>query len=133
MLFSANRVNLPRRIIAFTLVLNSKDFVLLIDLNPLKTKNFVLNQDTRSLNDTVAFKLHLIPKVSSSIPDKQNDVSTMRHVSNLNLADHIFNVPHVVYLLLGADDIEDILLDNKMNNGLCIRDSAFSLVVSGPV
>ena len=36
--------------------------------------------------------------------------------------------------MLGADVIEDILLDNKIkDNGLCIRDSIFGCVVSGPV
>ena len=58
----------------------------------------------------------------------------MRHVNNLSLADPIFNVPYKVDLLLGADVIEDILLDNKTkDSGLCIRDSVFGWVVLGPV
>ena len=86
------------------------------------------------LNDTIEVNLHLIPKISNTIPDKEIDVSTMRHVNNLNLADPTSNVPNKVDLLLGADVIEDILLDNKMkDNGLCIRDSVFGWVVSGPV
>ena len=86
------------------------------------------------LNDTLEINLHLITKISNTIPDKEIDVSTMRHVNNLNLADPTFNVPNKVDLLLGADVIEDILLDNKIkDNGLCIRDSVFGWVVSGPV
>ena len=86
------------------------------------------------LNDTIEVNLHLIPKISNTIPDKENDVSTMRHVNNLNLADPTSNVPNKVDLLLGADVIEDIMLDNRIkDNGLCIRDSVFGWVVSGPV
>ena len=86
------------------------------------------------LNDTIEVNLHLIPKISNTIPDKEIDVSTIRHVNNLNLADPIFNVPNKVDVLLGADVIEDIMLDNKIkDNGLCIRDSVFGWVVSGPV
>ena len=57
------------------------------------------------LNDTIEVILHLIPKISNTIPDKEIDVSTMRHVNNLNLADPTFNVPKKVDLLLGADVI----------------------------
>ena len=49
MLFKAHRVNLARRIIAFTLVHNPKERVLLIDIHSVNTKNYVLtasNQDT---------------------------------------------------------------------------------------
>ena len=36
--------------------------------------------------------------------------------------------------MIGADVIEEILLDNKIkDNDFCIRDSIFSWVVSGPV
>ena len=58
----------------------------------------------------------------------------MRHVNNLILADPIFNVPKKVDLLLGADVIENNLIDNKIrDNGLRIRDSVFGWVVCGPV
>ena len=95
-------------------------------------------QNTRGLlplkfDGTIEVYLHLIPKISNTISDKEIDVSTMRHVNNLNLADPTFNIPNKVDLLLGADVIENILLDNKIkDNGLCIRDSLFGWVVSGP-
>ena len=55
-------------------------------------------------------------------------------MNNLNLAYPTSNVPNKVDLLLGADVIEDILLDNKMkDNGFGIRDSIFGWVVSGSV
>ena len=65
------------------------------------------------LDDTIEVNLHLTPKILNTIPDKKIDASTMRHVNNLNLADPTFNVANKVDLLLGADVIEDILLDNK--------------------
>ena len=86
------------------------------------------------LNDTIEVNLHLIPKISKTTPDKEIDVSTMRHVNYLNLADPTFNVPNKIDLLLEADVIEDILLDNKIkDNSLCIRYSVFGWVVSCPV
>ena len=42
------------------------------------------------LNDIIEVILHLIPEISNTIPDKEIDVSTMRHVNNLNLADPLF-------------------------------------------
>ena len=33
---------------------------------------------------TIDFNLHLIPKISNTIPDKEIDVSTMRYVNNLS-------------------------------------------------
>ena len=96
-------------------------------------------QETRGLlpvtfNNTIEVNLHLIPKISNTIPDKGIHVSTVRHVNNLNKADPTFSVPNKVDLLLGADVIEDILLDNKLkDNGLCNWDSVFDWVVSGPV
>ena len=103
------------------------------------TRNSSHFQQTRGflpvkLNDTIEGNLHRIPKISNTIPDKGIDVSTMRHVNNLNLADPTFNVPYMVDLSLGADVIEDLLLGNKIkDNGLCIPDSVIDWVVSGPV
>ena len=80
------------------------------------------------LNDTIEVNLHLIPKTSNTIHNKEIDVSTMRHVNNLNLADPTFNVPGKVDLLVGADVIEDFLLVNIIKDkGLCIQDSMFWL------
>ena len=87
-----------------------------------------------TLNETIEVNLHLISKNSNTIRNKEIDVSTMRYVNNFKLADPTFIVPNKVDLLLGADVIDDILLDNKIkDNGLCIRDSVYGWVVSGPV
>ena len=64
------------------------------------------------LDDTIEVNLHLIPKISNTIPDKEIDVSTMRHVNNLSLANPTFSVPNKIDLLQGADDIKDISFDN---------------------
>ena len=96
-------------------------------------------QKTRSilpvkLNYTIEGNLHLIPKISKTISIEEIDVSTTCHVNNINLSDPTFNVPNKVDLLLGADALEEILLDNKIKDyGLCIRDPVFGWVVSGPV
>ena len=83
------------------------------------------------LNDTVYVNLHVTPKSSNTIPLKEVDVSTMRHVRNLNLADPTFNNPNEHDLFLGADVIENTLLENKTkDNGLCIRDCLFGWVLS---
>ena len=84
------------------------------------------------LNDTIGVNLDLTPKISNTIPYKEIDVSTTRHVNNLNLADPTFNVPNRVDLLLGADVIKDTLLE-ACAFGLCIRYSVFGWVVSRPV
>ena len=58
----------------------------------------------------------------------------MRHINHLNLADTSFNIPSKVDILLGADVVEEILLENKIkDNGLYLRDSILGWVVSGPV
>ena len=52
MQFKARRVNLYSRIIAFTLLHNPKECVILIDKSSVKTKNSVLaasNQDTHQM------------------------------------------------------------------------------------
>ena len=58
----------------------------------------------------------------------------MRHINHLNLADPSFNIPSKVDVLLGADVVEEILLENKIkDNGLYLRNSIFGWVVSGSV
>ena len=86
------------------------------------------------LNDTKEGNLHLVPKISNTILDKETDLSSMRHVSNLNLAAPLFNGLIKVYFLLVAYVIEDLMPVNKIKDkGLCIRDFVFGRVVSGPV
>ena len=58
----------------------------------------------------------------------------MRHVNHLQLADLSFNVPGKIDILLGADVIEEVMLDNRINdNGVVIRESLFGWIFSGPV
>ena len=66
--------------------------------------------------------------MSKTIPDKDNDVPTMRHKSNPNLTDPTFFIANEVDITLSLDAKEDVLLD-----GLCIRESIVSLVESGSV
>ena len=58
----------------------------------------------------------------------------MRHIQNLNMADPQFNVPSTIDVLLGADVIAEVMLDNRIkDNGVYLRESIFGWIVSGPV
>ena len=74
------------------------------------------------LNDVLDINLHVIPKITNAIPSQEIDVSQLRHIHNLQLADPQFNVPGKIDILLGADVIEDVMLDNRIkDNGLHIK------------
>ena len=78
--------------------------------------------------------LHLISIFTIVIPSREINISPMRHFNHLNLADLSFNIPSKIDALLGANVVEEILLDNKIkNNGLYLRDSILGWVVSDPV
>ena len=62
-----------------------------------KTRGFL----PLKLNDTIEENLHLKTRSSNTIPYNEIDVSTMRHVNSLNLADPTFNVLNKVDLLIG--------------------------------
>ena len=50
------------------------------------------------------------------------------------MADPQFNVPGKIDILLGADVIEDVMLDNRIkDNGLHIKEFLFGWIVSGPI
>ena len=86
------------------------------------------------LNDVVETNLHVIPKITNEIPTKPIDVSQLRHINHLQLADPTFNVPGKIDILLGAEVLEEVMLDNRIkDNGVVIRESLFGWIVSGPV
>ena len=87
-----------------------------------------------TINDAIDVNLHLITKITNVIPSREIDISQMRHINHLNLADPSFNIPSKVDVLLGADVVEDILLEKKIkDNGLHLRESILGWVVSGPI
>ena len=50
------------------------------------------------------------------------------------MADTQFNMPSTIDVLLGADVIEEIMLDNRIkDNGVYLRESIIGWIVSGPV
>ena len=58
----------------------------------------------------------------------------MRHVDHLKLADANVSVPGKIDMLLGADIIEDLMMDNRIrDNGLILRESLLGWIVSGPI
>ena len=89
---------------------------------------------TTKLNDTVGVNLHVIPRITNQVPTSKIDISQLRHIQNLKLADPTFNIPGKIDVLLGADVLEDVMMEQKLKDGgLSIRDSLFGWVVSGPV
>ena len=77
---------------------------------------------------------HVIPKITGSLPNAIVDISQMRHVDHLKLADPNFSVPGKIDMLLGADFIEDLMLDNRIrDNGLILRELLLGSIVSGPI
>ena len=82
-----------------------------------------------TINDAVDVNFYLISKITIVIPSREIDISQMRHINHLNLADPSFNIPSKVDVLLGADVVEEILLENKIkDNGLYLRDSILGWV-----
>ena len=77
---------------------------------------------------------HVIPMITGSLPNAFVDDFQMRHVDHLKLADPSFSVPDTIDMLLGANIIDDLMLDNRIvDNGLIFRESLLSWVVSGPI
>ena len=83
-----------------------------------KTKGILLSK----LNNTVPVNLHVIPSISSQVPTSKVGVSQSSHIGNLKLADPAFNYPGKNDVLLGADVLEDVLMEA---GGLSVRDSLF--------
>ena len=97
---------------------------------------------TRRVNQLLATKINgsidvimfILSKITNHLRSNKIDISQMRHIQNLNIADPQFNVPSTIDVLLGADVIEEVMLDNRIkDNGVYLRESIFGWIVSGPV
>ena len=85
------------------------------------------------INGLICVNLHKIPRITGCMPSHHVDVSQMRHIPNVNLADPTFNLPGKIDVVLGADILEEILFESEIkDHGLALRDSLFGWVVSGP-
>ena len=85
------------------------------------------------LNAVVETNLHVTLKITNEISTEPIDVSQLRHVNHLQLADPTFNVPGKLDILLGADVLEEGMLDNRIkDHGVDIRVSLFGWIVSAP-
>ena len=83
---------------------------------------------------SIDVNFHVIPKITGSLPNAIVDISQKRHVDQLKLADPNFSVRGKIDMLLGADIIEDLMLDNRIrDNGLILRESLLGLIVLGPI
>ena len=72
--------------------------------------------------------------MTKELPTQPSDVTQLRHVNNLHLAEPRFNVPGRVDILVGSDVLEEAKLDNRItDNGVVIPESIFGWIVSGPV
>ena len=66
------------------------------------------------LNQTIDTSLHIIPKITDTLSVKHIDISQLRFVKTLPLADPTFNFPGKIALLLGADVLEGFF-SGKLN------------------
>ena len=64
------------------------------------------------LNQTVDTSLHISPNLRNTLPVKHIDISQLKYVISLPLADPTFNVAGKIDILLGTDVLEDIFLNN---------------------
>lgn len=62
-------------------------------------------------------KCHVVPQITSQLPQKQFDISQLNIPSNYRLADECFNKPGDVHLLLGAEIFFQILLPQPDTSG----------------
>ena len=86
------------------------------------------------LNDSIDVSLFIVSKITNHIPSNKIDNSQVRHIRNLSMADPKLNVPSTIDVLLGADVIEEVMLDNRIKeNGVYQRESLFGWIVSSPV
>ena len=86
------------------------------------------------LNNTLPGNLHVIPRMTNQVPTNKVDVSQLHHIRNLKLADPAFNTLEKIDVLLGADVLEDVMMEAKLKDGgLSVRDSFFGWAVSGHV
>ena len=73
---------------------------------------YLRHQLPTRLNQTIDTSLHIIPKITNTSPVKQIDISQLKFVKTLPLADPTFNIPGKIDLLLGADVLEENYLEN---------------------
>ena len=77
--------------------------------------------------------MHVIPKITKGIRTQPIDITQLRHINSLHLADPSFNLPGKMDSLLGADVLE-VMLDNRIKDyGVVIREPLFGWIVSGPI
>ena len=87
-----------------------------------------------SLFDTNIVTLHIILHLTNTIPSLGIYTSRLKHVHNLDLADPHFNTLGKFDLLLVADILEDLLLDNGVKGyGSFRRESILRCVLSRPI
>ena len=86
------------------------------------------------ISDSIDVNLFIVSKITNHIPSHKIDISQVRHIRNLNMADPQFNVPTTIDVLLAADVIEEVMLDNRIKeNGVYQRESLIGWIVSSPV
>ena len=78
------------------------------------------------LNDSIDVDLFILPKNTNHVLSHKVDISQMRHIRNLNMADPHFNVHSTIDVLVGGDVIEEGMLDSRIkDNGVYLRESIF--------
>ena len=81
-----------------------------------------------TVNDSVEVGIQINPRLTNAIHSRENNTSRLKKVKNMDSGDPHFNTPGKIHILLGADFLEDLLLDNEIKeNGLVLRESFIRL------
>ncbi|XP_058457005.1 uncharacterized protein LOC131434354 [Malaya genurostris] len=87
-------------------------------------------------NYLATVKLHVLPKLTSSLPFHPVDIQQLAIPNNIILADPKFNEPGPIDVILGAEYYYDLLTDGRLKlseGGSTLQQTVFGWIVSGRV
>lgn len=98
-----------------------------------KTVNVVVYSCTHDLKFQVS--CHVVENITSHLPQKYIDVSSLNIPQHIKLSDVGFNVPSEISILLGADLYFKSLLDGciRLKSGPVLQNTLFGYIVAGTI
>ncbi|XP_055605572.1 uncharacterized protein LOC129753751 [Uranotaenia lowii] len=100
------------------------------------TQSVIASIGSRYTNYRSTLKFHVLPKVTSGLPEKKFNITSWKIPPGLNIADHDFQNPGNIDLILGAEIFYDLLLEgqHKLNDvGPVLQNTKLGWIVSGKV
>ncbi|XP_055605306.1 uncharacterized protein LOC129753513 [Uranotaenia lowii] len=100
------------------------------------TQSVIASIGSRYTNYRSTLKFHVLPKVTSGLPGKKLNITCWKIPPGLNIADHDFQNPGNIDLILGAEIFYDLLLEgqHKLNDvGPVLQNTRLGWNVSGKV